>query len=253
MGYGSRAMDLLQKYYEGKIQSLSEAEETELSNVRDEVCWVTFLPYLLGHHNSFPASGDFCRLLITFANSLDPDQARQNVGSDLDPNCLILWWYSWKIFLKKLILKKINRLQKSMQNYPACKEVTPYYTSKIRTNYLNIPLIWSTETTFHFDVWSDLVDKKNATRNHSHACMHTHMHAHTHTLIIQCAVILWVDNKVFDQSRQLVPLEQNSVSTIKIYKHLYIFCIKWTICAGWSIALGTVWIVLLYLTRRWVC
>ena len=31
-------MDLLQKYYEGKIQSLSEAEEKELSNVRDEVC-----------------------------------------------------------------------------------------------------------------------------------------------------------------------------------------------------------------------
>ena len=25
-----------------------------------------------------------------FANSLDPDQARQNVGPDLDPNCLTL-------------------------------------------------------------------------------------------------------------------------------------------------------------------
>ena len=31
-----------------------------------------------------------CRLLITFASSLDPDQARQNVGSDLGPNCLTL-------------------------------------------------------------------------------------------------------------------------------------------------------------------
>ena len=40
--------------------------------------------------NSFPAGGDFCRLLITFANSLDPDQARQNVRPDLDPNCLTL-------------------------------------------------------------------------------------------------------------------------------------------------------------------
>ena len=28
-----------------------------------------------------------CHLLITFANSLDPDQARHNVGPDLDPNC----------------------------------------------------------------------------------------------------------------------------------------------------------------------
>ena len=33
-----------------------------------------------------------CRLLITSANSLDPDQTRQNVnvGPDLDPNCLTL-------------------------------------------------------------------------------------------------------------------------------------------------------------------
>ena len=53
--------------------------------------------------NSFPASGDFCCLLTTFANSLDPDQAWQNVGPDLDPNCLTLWWYSWKILLKMLI------------------------------------------------------------------------------------------------------------------------------------------------------
>ena len=28
--------------------------------------------------NSFPASGDFCHLLIIFANSLDPDQARKD-------------------------------------------------------------------------------------------------------------------------------------------------------------------------------
>ena len=53
-----------------------------------------------------------CRLLITFANSLDPDQAQQNVGPDLDPNCLTLWWYSWKIFLKKLIFKKNLQMTK---------------------------------------------------------------------------------------------------------------------------------------------
>ena len=29
-------------------------------------------------------------LLTAFANSLDPDQAQQNVGPDLDPNCLTL-------------------------------------------------------------------------------------------------------------------------------------------------------------------
>ena len=36
------------------------------------------------------ASGDFCLLLIIFANNLDPDHDSQNVGPDLDPNCLTL-------------------------------------------------------------------------------------------------------------------------------------------------------------------
>ena len=38
--------------------------------------------------NSLAAKGDSCPLLITFANSLDQDQARQDVGPDLDPTCL---------------------------------------------------------------------------------------------------------------------------------------------------------------------
>ena len=47
--------------------------------------------------NSFLASGDFCNLLITFENSLDPDQDWQNVGPYLDPNCLTLIVF-WKDF-----------------------------------------------------------------------------------------------------------------------------------------------------------
>ena len=35
-------------------------------------------------------AGDFCRLIMAFANSLDPDHDRQNVGLDLDPNRLTL-------------------------------------------------------------------------------------------------------------------------------------------------------------------
>ena len=46
--------------------------------------------YLWIRLNTFPASGDFCRLLITFANGLDPDHTLQNVWPDLDPNCLTL-------------------------------------------------------------------------------------------------------------------------------------------------------------------
>ena len=36
-----------------------------------------------------------CRLLIAFANKLDPDQVRWKVVPGLDPNCLTLLWNSW--------------------------------------------------------------------------------------------------------------------------------------------------------------
>ena len=40
--------------------------------------------------SSFLASSDFCHLPIAFANSLDPDQDRQNVHPDLDLNHLTI-------------------------------------------------------------------------------------------------------------------------------------------------------------------
>ena len=52
------------------------------------------------------------------ANSLGPDQARQKVGPDLDPNFLTLMVFLNEFFVKKLVLekksfwKKINRQQK---------------------------------------------------------------------------------------------------------------------------------------------
>ena len=46
--------------------------------------------YDRGLFSSFFASGDFCRLLLTIANSLGLDQDRRSVGFDLDPNCLTL-------------------------------------------------------------------------------------------------------------------------------------------------------------------
>ena len=42
------------------------------------------------HFNSPLASRQYCQLLITFANSLDPDQDRRNVGPDREPSCLTL-------------------------------------------------------------------------------------------------------------------------------------------------------------------
>ena len=44
--------------------------------------------------------------VITFANSLDPDQARQNVKIYWDQNCFTFWTYFWKNVLKRLILNK---------------------------------------------------------------------------------------------------------------------------------------------------
>ena len=56
-----------------------------------------------------------CRLLITFANSLEPDQDQQNVGPDLDPNCLCSTH-----FVKELILKKkISRRQGKHEKLPS--------------------------------------------------------------------------------------------------------------------------------------
>ena len=52
-----------------------------------------FVPNLQMFHDNlnhiyFLASGDFCRLLITFSNSKDPDQDRQNLGPGLiQPVC----------------------------------------------------------------------------------------------------------------------------------------------------------------------
>ena len=42
----------------------------------------------------------YCHRLITFAKGLEPDQARQSVGPDLDPNCLTLM-----VFLKRMFWK----------------------------------------------------------------------------------------------------------------------------------------------------
>ena len=55
--------------------------------------------------NSFLASGDFCCLLITFANSLDLGQEGHSVAPDLDTNCLTILQCFWKNFMRRLILK----------------------------------------------------------------------------------------------------------------------------------------------------
>ena len=58
----------------------------------------------ISEYVAFLASRNFCRLLVTFANSLDPEQDWQNVGFDLDPTLIV--------FHKEKIEKKASRGQK---------------------------------------------------------------------------------------------------------------------------------------------
>ena len=75
----------------------------------------------------------YCHLLITFANSLDPDQDQKNFGSDLAPNPSTLLKVFLKEFFKKVDFKKnsADHKKKSMQNFPVGKALEPYDWSQI--------------------------------------------------------------------------------------------------------------------------
>ena len=64
---------------------------------------LTVSSYIKLEHNvsSFLGSGQFRRLLITFASSMDPDQGIQNIGPDLDPNCFDTLMIFLKIYFRK--------------------------------------------------------------------------------------------------------------------------------------------------------
>ena len=64
-----------------------------LDNIRKELAIKSVcLPHMCIQDlfNSLPAYSVFGHLMIIIANSLDPDQARQNVWLDLVSNCLTL-------------------------------------------------------------------------------------------------------------------------------------------------------------------
>ena len=69
---------------------------------------------------------------MTFANSLDPDQARQNVGPDLDSNCLTLMVFLIDFFEKinfeknPQLIKKHAKLP-SMQRAKYLDTLVPFY------------------------------------------------------------------------------------------------------------------------------
>ena len=62
---------------------------------------------------------------MIFVNSFDPDHAQQNVGPDLDPNRLTLFTVFLREFFEKVNFEiKSAEYNKSMKNYPTCKELT---------------------------------------------------------------------------------------------------------------------------------
>ena len=87
---GGKSKKSKKKRRRKKDEGSEEEEETQaahhVSNVVEmpEVC-----NKVLNHRiNSLQVSSNSCYLLITFANSLGPDQARQNIRPDLNPKCL---------------------------------------------------------------------------------------------------------------------------------------------------------------------
>ena len=69
---------------------LRNTQYAALSGAMEEILIVYYS--IMKNHPTLSASKQF--LLIIFANSLDPDQARKNVQPDLDPNCLAHCAYS---------------------------------------------------------------------------------------------------------------------------------------------------------------
>ena len=114
-----------------------------------------------------------CRLLITFANSLDPDfcllvssadKLCKQFGPRSGPKKCRAWSGSklfdtlkvfQKEFFKKFTFRKTSRWQKSMRNYPVGKELNPYnfksFILKIFEGQIlsqNNSNSWSTHTTY---------------------------------------------------------------------------------------------------------
>ena len=84
-----------------------------------------------------------CCLLITFANSLHPDQDRQNISPDLDPNCLVA---------KNLVLKTVSIRQQKHEKLPSMKKLTllhAEWTISFWVNYMGesskFPKSWTLE------------------------------------------------------------------------------------------------------------
>ena len=67
-----------------------------------------------------------CQLKITFANSLDPDQAGQNIGPDLNPICFDTLIVFLKEFFENADFEKKSADNKNIAKLPTMQRVNPY-------------------------------------------------------------------------------------------------------------------------------
>ena len=85
-----------------------------------------------------------CRLLLTFANSGDPDQAQHNFQSNYEKKM----FYTQMVFLNIIFFflkKKSEDDNNKMKNYPACKELTYLLESAVFDNKQQSAAILMTE------------------------------------------------------------------------------------------------------------
>ena len=94
--------------------------------------------------NSFLASGDFCHLLIFFANSLELDQDRQNASPDLYPNCLTPLIVFLKDLLEKSFFNKVSRRKQKHEKLPSMQvDKIPLDKKKYHPTTLKMEIDWS--------------------------------------------------------------------------------------------------------------
>ena len=96
-------------------------------------------------------SGDFCCLLITFSNSLDPDQDRHDICPDLNTNHLTL------IVFQKEVFEKVSRRQEKHEKLPSMhyffRDEVTYRIDRGGTKRGNDKLVDSLGFSYTLKVW----------------------------------------------------------------------------------------------------
>ena len=112
------------KYHQNTLQKLVIWLTQQLSDPPTATIQAYTLIFIIWLHFLLFACG--WRLVVSwllFANSLDPDQARQKVGPELDPSCLTTILFL-KEFFKEVDFEKILVNNKKLSEiYPACNEL----------------------------------------------------------------------------------------------------------------------------------